>query len=146
MNAAQIRAEQGISLAAMLRSAGVRHGDEVDVELEGVGVYSSRDETKGTYSTIAFCPAYLTSLKGRREGTREEHAQPLPESLTLHDPLIEVLQRRLVVPRAFIGLNMRIRSNGSLHLLKGEVHRLEPVDKYVPVRSYDSYSLYSAGK
>lgn len=107
-------AEQGDSLAARLVEANVRHGDEAELELVGVGVHNLREHLGIT--TLAFCPVIgVTVSRMIQRGLPGERDRPIPDVVQFSRSGRQFM-RTIQDRQGFARLQCRVRTNGRIHL------------------------------
>ncbi len=135
--APSVRIDQERSLVQTLGMAGVAHGDDVDVELTGVGVTTSVPGIP----MLSFCPARAQLLAVHTAGSATERLRPIPPVVTLETAAAKTVEDLLKGKRGFAHLQARILTNGSIHIKELRLNGFEPVDLQLVTRG-DSYELY----
>lgn len=131
----EVRWEQESSLAGILVNADVRHGDEAEVVLDGVGVMSGKAS-----AYLCFCPARVSKVNMIQEATPIERSKPMPATLRFSRRSRRELASKLKGRQGFATLRIRsFVSNGSMHLRDVRVENFQPVPDSASVRRRDDY-------
>lgn len=129
--------DQAESLARALRAAKVEHGDEVEVELTGVGVHGGTPDP-----VLSFCPASARLLRVLRRGSDAERRGEIPKKVKFGKAAAKTAVEHFTQKRGFAHLHARIITNGSIHIKNLDVTGFEPAMVDTPVNRVDSYQLY----
>jgi hypothetical protein len=122
-----ISSEQVQSAHRALEWAGVRHGDETEVDI-AVGL----QETQERRPHVAFCSSVMRAGKVLRQGDYEAHAQPISGEIVFDNAaeIASVLQGKTGIA---VFRRAKVFTNGAVHI------RVKPKDITVVPVSRDQY-------